>query len=98
MGMTVEELMELNGLTDTNIFPGQKLKVVKRELSQKAIEEKMAKSKLIKPSPPKPGSTTDPKEVARIKAEKAAAEEARKKAIADELKAKAAAANAAKGS
>ncbi len=97
MGMTVEELMELNGLTDTNIFPGQKLKVVKRELSQKAIEEKMAKSKLIKPSPPKPGSTTDPKEVARIKAEKAAAEEARKKAIADELKAKAAAANAAKG-
>ena len=96
MGMTVEELMALNGLTDTNIFPGQKLKVVKRDLSQKAIEEKMAKSKLIKPSPPKPGSTTDPKEIARLKAEKAAAEEARKKAIAEELKAKAAAANAGK--
>ena len=96
MGMTVEELMALNGLTDTNIYPGQKLKVVKRDLSQKAIEEKMAKSKLIKPSPPKPGSTTDPKEIARVKAEKAAAEEARKKAIADELKAKAAAAAAAK--
>lgn len=88
MGMTVEELMELNGLTDTNIFPGQALKVKARNLSLKEIRELVAKSKKINPSAPKPGSTTDPKEIARVKAEKAAAEEARKKAIAEELKAK----------
>ena len=95
MGMTVEELMKLNGMTNTNIYPGQTIKVINKGLSQKAIEEKVSKGKVVKPSAPQPGSTTDPKEVARLKAEKAAAEEARKKAIAEELKAKAAAAKAA---
>jgi outer membrane protein OmpA-like peptidoglycan-associated protein len=95
MGMTVEELMALNGMKDTNVYPGQKLIVTPRELSQKSIEEKLANSKPVKPSPAKTGSTTDPKEINRLKMEKAAADAAKKKAIADQLKAKAAAAKAA---
>jgi len=95
MGMTVEELMALNGMKDTNVYPGQKLIVTSRELSQKSIEEKLANSKPVKPSPSKTGSTTDPKEINRLKMEKAAADAAKKKAIADQLKAKAAAAKAA---
>ena len=89
MGMTVEELMALNGMKDTNIYPGQKIKVKGRNLSQKEIDAIVAGSKSIKPSQPKSGSTTDPKEIARIKAEKAAAEEARKKVLAEEARKKA---------
>ena len=94
MGMTVEELMALNGMKDTNVYPGQKLIVISRELSQKSIDQKLANSKPVKPSPSKTGSTTDPKEIIRLRMEKAAADAAKKKAIADQLKAKAAAAKA----
>lgn len=66
-GMTVEEVMKLNGLDNTNVFVGQKLKVVRRQLPQTAIEKKHAAAKPVKPSAPIPGSTTDPKVIAVTK-------------------------------
>lgn len=64
-GMTVEEIMKLNKLDNTNVFVGQKLRVIKRQLPQKEIEKKTSEAKPVKPSAPLPGSTTDPKVAAK---------------------------------
>jgi outer membrane protein OmpA-like peptidoglycan-associated protein/LysM repeat protein len=64
-GMTVDEVLKLNNLRNTNVFVGQKLKVLKRELPQKKIEKIQSQAKPVKPSAPLPGSTTDPKVIAK---------------------------------
>ena len=64
-GMTVDEILKLNTLNNTNVFVGQKLKVIKRELPQKKIERIQSQVKPVKPSTPIPGSTTDPKVIAQ---------------------------------
>jgi outer membrane protein OmpA-like peptidoglycan-associated protein/LysM repeat protein len=66
-GMTVEEILKLNNLDNTNVFVGQKLRVIRRQLPQKVIEKKISISKPVKPSPPVPGSTTHPVEIAKAK-------------------------------
>jgi len=66
-GMTVDEILKLNGLDNTNVYVGQKLKVIRRQLPQKKIEEKVKVSPKVKPSVPKPGSTTDPSVIAKAK-------------------------------
>jgi outer membrane protein OmpA-like peptidoglycan-associated protein/LysM repeat protein len=66
-GMSVEEILKLNNLENTNVFVGQKLKVIRRQLPQKAIDKKVSKSKKVKPSPPVAGSTTHPQVIARAK-------------------------------
>jgi outer membrane protein OmpA-like peptidoglycan-associated protein len=48
-GMTTAELMELNNLSDITIYPGQKLRVIRRELSQKQIDENIAKAPKVSP-------------------------------------------------
>jgi len=65
-GMTVEEILKLNNLDNTNVFVGQKLKVIKRQLPQKVIDKKVSQGRKIKPSPKAPGSTTPP-EVVNVK-------------------------------
>ena len=64
-GMTVDEILKLNNLDNTNVFVGQKLKIIKRELPQKKIERIQSQIKPVKPSTPIPGSTTDPKVIAK---------------------------------
>ena len=59
-GMTVDEILKLNKLSNTNVFVGQKLKVIRRQLSQKKIEQKVAVAPKVTPSKPEKGSTTDP--------------------------------------
>jgi outer membrane protein OmpA-like peptidoglycan-associated protein/LysM repeat protein len=66
-GMTVDEILKLNKLNDTNVFVGQKLKVIRRQLPQKKIEEKVKAAPKVVPSKPAPGSTTDPKIIAAPK-------------------------------
>lgn len=62
-GMTVDEILKLNKLNNTNVFVGQKLKVIRRQLPQKKIEEKVKAAPKVQPSAPIPGSTTDPVEM-----------------------------------
>jgi outer membrane protein OmpA-like peptidoglycan-associated protein/LysM repeat protein len=64
-GMTVDEVLKLNNLTNTNVFVGQKLKVIRRQLPQKVIEQKHTTAPVVKPSPPEKGSTTDPEQIAQ---------------------------------
>jgi outer membrane protein OmpA-like peptidoglycan-associated protein len=66
-GMTVDEILKLNNLNNTNVFVGQKLKVIRRQLPQKVIEQKVSKAPVVKSSTPEKGSTTDPVEVAKPK-------------------------------
>ena len=68
-GMTVDEILKLNKLNNTNVFVGQKLKVIRRELPQKKIDQKLSVAKPVKPSEPIKGSTTDPKVIATQKEE-----------------------------
>jgi hypothetical protein len=65
--MTVDEVMKLNKLDNTNVFVGQKLKVIRRQLPQNKIQKKVSSSKPVKPSPPLPGSTTHPDVIAKNK-------------------------------
>jgi outer membrane protein OmpA-like peptidoglycan-associated protein/LysM repeat protein len=63
-GMTVDEILKLNKLDNTNVFVGQKLRVIRRQLPQKKIEEAVKVAPKVVPSKPIPGSTTDPKVIA----------------------------------
>lgn len=84
-GMTVEEIMKLNKLENTNVFVGQKLRVVRRQLPQKAIEAKHAVAKPVKPSAPVKGSTTDPKVIEATKEDPKPVEKIAEKGI-EEMK------------
>lgn len=81
-GMTVDEVMKLNKLNNTNVFIGQKLKVIRRQLPQDKIQKKVSSSKPVKPSPPLPGSTTHPDVIAKTKEIEKAKEAAKAKEMA----------------
>ena len=68
-GMTVDEVLKINKLDNTNVFVGQKLKVIRRQLPQKAIDKKVSKAPKIEPSKPIPGSTTHTPTVVQTPAE-----------------------------
>ncbi len=81
-GMTVDEVMKLNKLDNTNVFVGQKLKVIRRQLPQNKIQKKVSSSKPVKPSPPLPGSTTHPDVIAKNKEVEKAKQAAKAKEMA----------------
>lgn len=61
-GMTVEEIMKLNNLSSTDVFVGQKLKVVRRQLPKKQGDQTSATKKPQKA----PTETTKPAEKPQV--------------------------------